>query len=126
MQDIPYLIVRLILIKHAGLLYDQKLFFFTIKNVFMIIVDGYQFCNCFKEYKENVHALKNHQEVHTIKMLKNKIITTLDVSDLFHPNKSVKYFSQYCTGKKTAESKTFLNISKSQSTLLEHLDVRPW
>ena len=64
-QDLPYLLIRLIIIQQSGIFHDQKLFFFTIKNIFMIVVDVYRFCTCFIGYKENFERLSNKHKSHS-------------------------------------------------------------
>lgn len=51
-QDIPYFIVRSIIISQCGILVNGSMCFFFLKNIFMIMIDFYKFKVCYLEYKE--------------------------------------------------------------------------
>ena len=53
-EDLPLFIIRLILILNVGIIENQKLFFFFVKNIFMILIDIYRFITQYIEYKELV------------------------------------------------------------------------
>ena len=51
-QDLPYFIIRLVIIVESGILVNGTMCFFFLKNIFMIMIDFYKFKASYYEYKE--------------------------------------------------------------------------
>ncbi len=58
-QDVPYLILRIIIIIKCGIFSSPSLIFFLLKNFLMVLVNVYRISSFYIEYKAFV--IKNKQ-----------------------------------------------------------------
>ncbi len=68
-QDLPYLLVRLVLLGTANLHLDRTIYLFLVKNMLLVYFDMYQIYYIYKKY--NKDRMKCLTRVDMIQLVKN-------------------------------------------------------
>lgn len=91
-QDLPYLIIRIIILAKGAGFVVHTLLFFTLKNAFMIVVHCYKLRTFYMEYREIkncLHEFEQHKQ-DKVETTDNAAVKKVPLFALKSPEKKVE------------------------------------